>query len=203
MLRVYYASILGLPDSGEGMPLSEYRKNKLNRLRTEQGRKQSIGAELLLIRALLELDRDFELPLRIEADTFGKPHLSDSAPFFNLSHSGDFVACALADVPLGLDLQKKSPYREKMVSRFFSADEKCQILSAEDADDAFTEIWTKKESYLKAVGCGIRVPLNSFSSLCLPDGYCCWHTMIGEYHLSLCSRGFVPIPGLIKEETLP
>ena len=149
MLRIYYADVSALPENPEGLPLSRYRLEQLNRVRPALRRRQGIGAELLLIRALRELDGDLALPLDILTEQGGKPYLACGTPHFSLSHSGRFAACALSDKTVGLDIQLQSPCRESLVHRFFAPEEQRYVLASEDRDAAFTEIWSKKESRLK------------------------------------------------------
>lgn len=53
----------------------------------------------------------------------------------------------------------------KMAKRFFTVEEAEFINKSTDRNSAFFEIWTKKESFVKAVGKGLAIPLNSFSVL--------------------------------------
>ncbi|MBR1457261.1 MAG: 4'-phosphopantetheinyl transferase superfamily protein [Oscillospiraceae bacterium] len=163
MLRLYYADIRELPDQAEQLPLSDYRRERLRDLRPAQKRRQGIGAELLLIHALTELDPRIALPLRIEVQPGGKPRLTESPLCFSLSHSGDLSACAVADRPIGLDIQMNTAYRERLAARCFTEEERRILLSSPDRDYAFTMLWTLKESYLKAIGCGLRMPMRELS----------------------------------------
>ena len=89
MLRIYYGAVSALPTEAGALPLSAYRLSRLRKLIPPEKRRQSIGAELLLIRALQDLRGDVALPLEIEADELGKPYLKGDALYFSLSHSGD------------------------------------------------------------------------------------------------------------------
>ncbi len=66
----------------------------------------------------------------------------------SVSHSGDWVACAVAEAPVGLDLE--APQRERDIPGLIAlcCTPKEQALLAADAA-AFYELWTVKESWLK------------------------------------------------------
>ena len=105
-------------------------------------------------------------------DEKGKPVLlSPAGLHFNISHSGDLIACALSDKPVGIDVQIIKPLANDIASRFFSADER-EYLKKESGDPnaAFCRIWAMKESYIKWDGRGLSLPLSSFSVLELAGG---------------------------------
>ena len=145
-----------------GAPLSAYRENKLASIKHKQTRRCSLCAELLLIEAVRREAPDFPLPLVIEADSYGKPRFADREFEFSLSHSTHFAACALSDSPIGLDIQSLAKCDERLVRRFFTQREQDVILSSKNRDAAFTRLWCRKESFLKAIGLGLRLPLDSF-----------------------------------------
>lgn len=161
MLKIYWTDCAE-PPKGEVPPLSEYRKRKLGRIRPEQPRRASLCAELLLIEALRREDPAYPLPLEIETDENGKPFLSDRACTFSLSHSSHYAACAISDRPVGLDIQILTTCREDLVRRFFAPGEQDLIFGSDDPDAAFTRLWCRKESCLKACGLGLRLALDSF-----------------------------------------
>ena len=87
---------------------------------------------------------------------------------FNVSHSGDLWACALAvGAEVGLDVEEIRPERavESMARRYFSGIEADAVLALDGPERvaAFHRVWTRKEAWLKAQGFGITIPLDSFS----------------------------------------
>lgn len=89
----------------------------------------------------------------------GKPGLAvaPASLDFNLSHSGDWLACILsAGAPVGVDLQACDPARvsTKVARRFFRDDEATAIenCSGVQRDDRFYDLWTLKEAAVKARG---------------------------------------------------
>lgn len=181
MLIVVYADISRLDLEGE-YELSGYRRERLSRTRPEEKRRQSIGAELLLNHAARMYVPDVALPLDIVCGRDGKPRLADRRFFFSLSHSGEYAAAAVADTEVGLDIQMLSHGDKRLIKRFFAPDEQEHILRSGSPDAAFTELWCKKESYVKALGMGLGIGLASFSVMNMPS---IWHTMIGGLHLAV------------------
>ena len=145
--------------------LSGKRIQKVERLKPPQKKAQSIGAELLLRRAVSEITGENKNVLW-DTDKNGKLYLPDHPEIYvNLSHSGDFAVCAVHDAPVGVDIQCFHDFDIALVDRFYSAEEREYVLSSDDKTNAFYTVWTKKESLLKAAGTGLTVPLNGFSVL--------------------------------------
>ncbi len=107
----------------------------------------------------------------------GKPELSPctnpAAVHFNSSHSGEVcVICLSGTGPLGVDIERVRPVpeAEDIAHRYFSAAE-LQDLSdvpLHERERAFFNCWTRKEAYVKAVGDGLFVPLDSFDVTLIP-----------------------------------
>jgi len=99
----------------------------------------------------------------------GKPAL-DHAPCplcFNVSNSGDLAAYAFTlDCEIGVDVEyrKRLAEIEGIARRFFAPDEVTELmgLPEEERPEGFFNCWTRKEAYIKAVGDGLSLPLDSF-----------------------------------------
>jgi len=97
---------------------------------------------------------------------YGKPFLIDAKDFhFNLSHSGDWVVCAVDNMPVGIDVEKIRDIDLNLSERFFTKEEHNYLASMDGfkRTETFFELWTLKESYIKAEGRGLAIPLSSFS----------------------------------------
>ncbi len=89
----------------------------------------------------------------------GKPALATAthALDFNLSHSGDWLACAVtAGSPVGVDLEYRHSRRAtmKVARRFFREEEVAALQACSGARqrDRFYDFWTLKEAAVKARG---------------------------------------------------
>ncbi len=153
--------------------LSEDERQRAGRFRFEKDRVQS-----MLSRAALRslLGRYLSAKPRDIVFNYGpsnKPGLehpipSDVTPFsFNVSHSGDIALIAIAALPnVGIDVEIIRPdfATAEVAKRFFSPGEvrKLQSLAKREQAEAFFNCWTRKEAYIKAVGVGLSIPLDSF-----------------------------------------
>ncbi|WP_440114566.1 4'-phosphopantetheinyl transferase family protein [Paenibacillus sp. QZ-Y1] len=141
--------------------------------------------------------------LTFTRNAYGKPSLSNLPDIqFNVSHSGDWIALISGSSgELGVDVEKIAPIDMQIAERFFSLAES-RYLAAEPAEiqlETFYRLWTLKESYIKAVGMGLSMPLDSFSILPIEQGG--WHCeqagahrfhsqrLDNQHMLAACSAG--------------
>lgn len=96
----------------------------------------------------------------------GKPYVAGKGPFFNLSHSGKLALIAIAQVEVGLDVEKVRHLESliEIANKHFSPCEfaALQPLAGEARELAFYRCWTRKEAYIKALGEGLSMPLDTF-----------------------------------------
>jgi len=87
-----------------------------------------------------------------------KPYLENSHLFVGVTHTDNVIIVAVSRENFGIDCENagraiKNPH--KIMSRFFTEKERQYILSQEDKNKAFLDIWVKKEAYVKYTGEGI------------------------------------------------
>ena len=98
----------------------------------------------------------------------GKPYLPEHPLHFNLAHSGEYVLYAFSTTPdllLGVDIEKIQERDSLAIAeRFFSAREFTELtqLPQNQQTQAFFQIWTQKEAFIKAIGQGLSYPLQQF-----------------------------------------
>lgn len=101
----------------------------------------------------------------------GKPLINSKSLFFNLSHSGELVFIAVSETyDVGVDVEHLRPIPEALsiAGNWFSEMERQWIFNASCKDRAFLRCWVIREAFVKAVGCGLKLPLDSFGVL-LPE----------------------------------
>ena len=163
MLRLVYLHTADLP--AEVPELSAFRREKQEQCRTKQSLLRCMGAGVALDFALQTVglrEKDMVYAL----GTHGKPEFQNHPELhFNLSHSGAWVLCALADCAVGCDVEQIRPLKAAVAERFFAPQE-MRILNAASASERellFFRLWTLKESFVKASGEGLHRPFSSFS----------------------------------------
>lgn len=142
--------------------VSPERREKADRYKFDNGKYLSLGAELLLRYGLLDAGYK-SFPLSFSLGNNGKPYLKDGGIYFSISHSDNWAVCAVSDCELGCDIEKIRPVDLKL-SRRFTAKERDDIMSANPDEQLglFFRCWTLKESFMKATGLGLSLPLNEF-----------------------------------------
>lgn len=105
--------------------------------------------------------------LKFIYNPFGKPFITKSSLKleFNISHSGDYAAFILGlNHPIGVDIEliDSKINHEALASIVFTQKEYkfYQTLSPQKKIIFFYSIWTQKEAAIKALGCGLSIPLD-------------------------------------------
>lgn len=201
-------------------PLSAYRMDKVRRLRFPGDRMRSIASELLLMRALEDNGAKAQLPLTFSSGASGKPRLKSLPSVeFNISHSGDYVVCALGDNPVGIDVERIVDSDIQTLFNDVCTKAEQEILEgipSTERIERFFMLWTAKEAIAKAMGLGLSL---SFPSIGLdvlalslgipvlaaqtltPGGFCLYfHDIAPDY--ACCSASY-PCSPLVGLKTYP
>ncbi|UKS31243.1 4'-phosphopantetheinyl transferase superfamily protein [Paenibacillus sp. HWE-109] len=153
--------------------VAEEKRTRLRRFHRREDLLRGLWAELLLRSLIIEEVRLPNAEIVFEFGPNGKPRLSGADHFhFNISHSGNWVACMVDSQPVGVDVEQIQAYDEALTRSLFAEEEYRYITESSDPESRqfrFYQIWTAKESYIKAIGTGLSLPLHSFS-LITPEG---------------------------------
>ena len=151
--------------------LSEEERSRAERFRFPVHRDRFVagrGIQRLLLARYLDAD---PASLVYRAARHGKPEfagpLADRGLRFNVSNAGDRMLLGVTmERELGVDLEEVRPMSDALpiARRFFSAaeNEVFAVVTEEERDAAFFACWTRKEAFIKAVGDGLTMPLDSF-----------------------------------------
>lgn len=161
---LYIASINLLDDKNTYdkayQSLSNQRREKVDKFKFVNDKKLSILSEILLKKALIELNVDSDIELTY--NKYQKPYLKNNDIYFNISHSGEYVICAISKDEVGCDIEYIKDIDMKIANKFFNENEYKTILNSNNQLDTFYRIWTLKESFMKNLGLGFNIELNSF-----------------------------------------
>ncbi len=164
--------------TGEGV-LNKYHNllnieenTKLNRFRFSKDRHQFLVSRALL-KSVLSLYH-----VRVSANDWefrcnqhGKPEIAnqsvDNPVQFNLAHCDGLIVLAITkNNEIGVDVEQLNRPRSlfELAATSFSAIEQATLskLPENKRSKRFIELWTLKESYIKARGQGLSVPLDQF-----------------------------------------
>lgn len=152
-------------------------------------------------RLLEEIPAPF--PLQAAYGHQGKPYIVGVPWHYNLSHSGDYVALAVGDAPVGVDIQQMRPCRDSLVKRFFSEEEAAVYESLtvseiperstsdgrrhETAKTLFYTLWCRKEAYGKLKGTGLTEDVLKRNMLEDVDAHLYEYGGIPGYRVCVCS----------------
>ncbi|SFD32827.1 4'-phosphopantetheinyl transferase family protein [Pseudoalteromonas denitrificans] len=107
---------------------------------------------------------------RFEKGEYDKPEIKDPPlPLrFNLSHTDELIICAVTlQDDIGCDVENMTRDNDVLgiADRFFSKKESEELFSLPltQQRNRFFDYWTLKESYIKAWGLGLSIPLKDFS----------------------------------------
>ncbi|OCT11526.1 hypothetical protein A8709_07630 [Paenibacillus pectinilyticus] len=159
---------ISLEDVAEGLNyISEEKRARLHRFRRRGDLIRGLWADLLLRCTIIEDLHMDNAQIQFELNAYGKPRLSGVSDYhFNVSHAGEWVTCLVDSEPVGVDVEQVQAFDEGIAQSYFAQEEYRYVMEGADSEEKqqrFYQIWTAKESYIKAVGKGLSLPLQDFS----------------------------------------
>ena len=146
--------------------LSVFYKNYILNVSDPYKQAERLGTSLLIYEFFKE-GYDLMPPEFCKSES-GKPFFADFPAVLSVSHSGGLICCAFApkndmEFSLGIDAEavppaEKYPTLKRISERFFDSPLRVELLNGLNESefcDAFTLIWTKKESLVKMTGEGL------------------------------------------------
>lgn len=151
--------------------LNAEERERHSRFRFEKHRQQFLVSHALV---RVTLSRYAPVPpasWRFSTNAYGRPEISgEGLPRlrFNLSHTDGMAVCAVAlDMEVGADVEHSGRPGQtvELADSFFASSEvkALRALPPERQRERFFDYWTLKESYIKARGAGLSLPLDQFA----------------------------------------
>lgn len=151
--------------------LSESEHAQWQRFVVEDARDQYLVTRALVRTTLSRYADVSPQTWQFETNAYGRPHISRPQAScnlrFNLSNATGLVACAVSiDCEIGIDVENisRTVDTDELAPSVFAPAELTDFREArsEDRRDRFFSYWTLKESYIKARGMGLSLPLDGF-----------------------------------------
>jgi 4'-phosphopantetheinyl transferase len=188
-LAVDHADVwLAWPDAADAATVSACRalldsdeRAQHDRFRFERDRALYAVAHALVRRALSRYAAVSPADWRFVADAHGWPAVDAATGLprigFNLSHTRGLAACVVSGAPAcGVDVEEMRANVDlfELADHSFAAAETAGLRALAGDDravrDRFYALWTLKESYIKARGLGLALPLGQFAFTVDGDG---------------------------------
>jgi 4'-phosphopantetheinyl transferase len=152
--------------------LTDAERERVDRFRFEKDRHRALVTRAL-VRTVLSRYIDLDpMEWSFGENEHGRPHITNTmagadALFFNLSHTTDLIVLAIGARQIGIDteyLERKNATAD-IANRYFAPSEVAELvqLPAAAQRERFFQYWTLKESYIKARGMGLALPLDGFA----------------------------------------
>jgi 4'-phosphopantetheinyl transferase len=139
--------------------LPAFMREKNNRYHRWQDRHAHLFGALLLVQGLKKFDIGYEILNDLQYTAHNRPFLHHKIDF-NISHSGNYVLCALDEnLPVGVDIEEVRAIDFNDFNNVMSDDQMSIINASSDPVRSFFTFWTIKECVIKADGRGLSIPL--------------------------------------------
>ena len=191
--------------------ISKENREKCYRFKFKEDALRTLYGELMVRHFLCQKFSFKNEEIELLKSDEGKPYIEGHPIHFNISHAGDFVVCAFSEQAVGIDIEQIKEIELEIGRRFFCPSEYADLLAQKTTDqlDYFFTLWTLKESYMKWLGTGMSIPLDSFCFKITNAGISCLDDYravtsffkqfpIEGYKLSICSM-IDDFPDQIKE----
>ncbi len=168
VIKIYSYKIEQQLSENEFQALSQHlpakTQLKISQYRRWQDRHAMLWGRLLLKTALIREDYPLMCLDNLLLDAYNRPFI-DLNVDFNISHSGDYVLCAITKKGrIGIDIEHIRRINIEDFKAFLSNEEWFDVIEAKDTIKRFYHYWTVKESVMKADGRGLNIPPRSIVS---------------------------------------
>lgn len=170
MIEAYSINLDDALDKGIDRSLmklvSQQKQARIERFRHKRDAMRCLLGDLLSRYALCAKSGLRNHQLKFDVNPYNKPFLAEPAGFhYNISHSGKWVVCAVGDQPVGIDIEQVKEIDLDVANTVFTKEEYDSFIDQDQEHrlSYFYTMWVIKESYMKADGRGMSLPLKSFT----------------------------------------
>ena len=146
--------------------IEENEVNRIMGITNKDHAFRSAAGSLLLAQMVCRISGYPVSSISIHRYPNGKPFLPDFPNLhFNITHTDHLAVLAIDTHLVGVDIEKVSVARMAVANRFFSDSEKemLNLCPEGQRNRLFFELWTIRESFVKAIGCGIFGTMHEFT----------------------------------------
>lgn len=210
---IRFFEIEGVGDFGKYeryLPLvSEERRERVRKTKSPKAKTVCLLAEVLMRREIGKALGVKEEEIVFSYTEQGKPYIENEDYHFSISHTENVIVFTDSRFPVGIDIEginagkasdeERAKRRLRVAGRFFTEKEYESVRNSSfdrgnefGTDGEFCRIWTMKEAYVKMVGKGLLIPLNSFDVDNMESEAYYYNTMYKGYCISVCREGGEP-----------
>ena len=165
MIKIFYLSLNTLTPQKINYLKKFVSIDTLNQVKNYKS--QAIQQNKIIGEAMIRilLEKYFGIKdANIKKTIYGKPYVDNNNVFFNISHSGEYIICAISNQQIGVDIEKIGKNKMHVAHRFFHINEIniLKKLNEKAQTNVFFKLWSAKESYIKYTGSGLSTPLSDF-----------------------------------------
>lgn len=140
-------------------------QKKIMGYRRWQDAQLSLLGRILLYKGADNFSKKYK-KANVKYNKYKKPYFEEDKIYFNISHSGEIVVCAVTDVSdIGIDIELQCDIQIEDFQLQMTKGEWAKIFTSINKLDSFYGYWTQKEAVIKNSGKGLSVPLKSFEIL--------------------------------------
>ena len=148
--------------------MSEEKQKRVEGFKAIEDKKRTVAGDMLARKAVAEWCGIKPENIVFKLGEHGKPYVKDLDVHFNISHSENLVVCAVADKPVGIDIERIRPINLSIAKRICTEKEleylfgflpsKTDFKKTDDRQTLlrFFELWTAKEAFAKCQGKGLK-----------------------------------------------
>ncbi len=132
------------------------KQERVDRFRFDEDKKRTVAGEMLARKMIAEQCNVLPETISFGVSQSGKPYAEGINIHFNISHSGDLVVCAIADSPVGIDIEKIRQIDYSILKQVCSNEELNRLASCGERSPEGTKVlrkffekWTEREASYK------------------------------------------------------